>query len=71
MHARSSNDLSPRERKASSHERFGDFIRHRLAGNVMKNLFYQLITQLLERGHLSLENLFVDGTEIEVNANPV
>lgn len=58
-----------RGRKAPSHERFGDFIRHRLTGDVMENLFYQLVTKLLERGHISLENLFVDGTKIEANAN--
>lgn len=58
-----------RGKRVPSHERFGDFIRHRLAGDVMENLFYQLVTKLLERGHISLENLFVDGTKIEANAN--
>lgn len=57
------------EKKAPSHERFGDFIRNRLVGDVMENLFYQLVTKLLERGHISFANLFVDGTKIEANAN--
>ena len=55
-----------RGRKAPSHERFGDFIRHRLTGEVMENLFYQLVTKLLERGHISLENLFVDLSLIHI-----
>ena len=56
-------------KKAPSHERLGDFIRNRLAGDVMDNLFYQLVEKLLERGHISLANLFVDGTKIEANAS--
>ena len=56
-------------KKAPSHERFGDFIRNRLVGDVMENLFYQLVTKLLERGHICFANLFVDGTKIEANAN--
>ena len=35
----------------------------------MENLFYQLVTKLKERGHISYANLFVDGTKIEANAN--
>lgn len=58
-----------RGKKAPSHARFGDFIRNRLVGDVMENLFYQLVTKLLERGHISFANLFVDGTKIEANAN--
>lgn len=56
-------------KRAPSHARFGDFIRNRLGGEVMENLFYQLIMKLLEREEISLENLFVDGTKIEANAN--
>lgn len=56
-------------KKAPSHERFGDFIRKRLVGDVVENLFYQLVTKLLERGDISFANLFVDGTKIEANAN--
>ena len=56
-------------KKAPSHERFGDFIRNRMAGEVMENLFYQLVTKLKERGQISYANLFVDGTKIEANAN--
>ena len=56
-------------KKAPSHERLGDFIRNRLAGDVMENLFYQLVEKLLEQGHISFANLFVDGTKIEANAN--
>ena len=56
-------------KKAPSHERLGDFIRNRLAGDVMENLFYQFVEKLLERGHISFANLFVDGTKLEANAN--
>ena len=68
MQIRCPNDVSA-ARKAPSHERLGDFIRNRLAGNVMENLFYQLVEKLLEQGHISFANLFVDGTKIEANAN--
>lgn len=56
-------------KKVPSHECLGDFIRNRMAGEVMESLFYQLVTKLKERGHISYANLFVDGTKIEANAN--
>ena len=58
-----------RGKRVPSHARFGDFIRNRLSGEVMENLFYQLVMKLLEMEEISLENLFVDGTKIEANAN--
>ncbi len=58
-----------RGKKVPSHERFGNFIRKHLAGDVCENLFYQLIQELIRRGAIELENLFVDGTKIEANAN--
>jgi len=51
------------------HNRFWSFIKHRLQGEVMENLFYQLVHYLKESGEIDLVNLFVDGTKIEANAN--
>lgn len=50
------------------HNRFWSFIKHRLQGEVMENLFYQLVHYLKEAGEIDLINLFVDGTKIEANA---
>lgn len=36
---------------------------------VIEDLFYQLIAKLSESGEISFENIFVDGTKIEANAN--
>ncbi len=36
---------------------------------VMEELFYQLTEKLYEMGEISYQNLFVDGTKIEANAN--
>lgn len=35
----------------------------------IEDLFYQLIEKLYKRGEINFENLFVDGTKIEANAN--
>ncbi len=37
--------------------------------NCMENLFYQLVTKLSQMGEIDFNNLFVDGTKIEANAN--
>lgn len=36
---------------------------------VIEDLFYQLVTQLIEMEEISYSNVFVDGTKIEANAN--
>ena len=51
------------------HNRFWSFIKHRLQGEVIENLFYQLVHYLKEAGEIEFANLFVDGTKIEANAN--
>jgi len=56
-------------KKAPDHNRFWSFIKHRLQGEVIENLFYQLVDYLLEMGEIDLSNLFIDGTKIEANAN--
>ena len=37
--------------------------------DVMENLFYQFVEKLHEMGEVKFENIFVDGTKIEANAN--
>lgn len=49
--------------------RVARFIRDHLQGEVAEDLFYQLVTLLGEQGEIGFENLFVDGTKIEANAN--
>ena len=50
------------------HSTIARFQNERLTG-VMEELFYQLIEKLYEMGEISFQNLFVDGTKIEANAN--
>ena len=52
---------------APDHNRFWSFIKHRLQGEVVENLFYQLVDYLLEMGEIDLANVFIDGTKIEAN----
>ena len=53
---------------APDHSTISRFQNERLTG-VIENLFYQLIKKLSELGEIEFENLFVDGTKIEANAN--
>ncbi len=50
------------------HSTIARFQNERLTG-VMEELFYQLIEKLYEMGETHFQNLFVDGTKIEANAN--
>jgi transposase len=54
---------------APDHNRFWSFIKHRMQGDVAEHLFYQVVEYLLDRGEISLANVFIDGTKIEANAN--
>jgi len=36
---------------------------------VLEEVFYGVIEQLLELGYIDLERYFVDGTKVEANAN--
>jgi len=51
------------------HNRFWKFIKDRLQGEVMEHLHYQLVEYLEGAGEIDFENLFVDGTKIEAQAN--
>lgn len=44
------------------------FQNEKLAGAI-ENLFYQLVLKLYEMEEITFENMFVDGTKIEANAN--
>lgn len=56
-------------KKAPDHSRISRFIQKHLQGEVAEGLFYQIVTLLEELGEIRFENLFVDGTKIEANAN--
>ena len=53
---------------APSHATISRFQDERLT-EVIEELFYQLIEKLYELGEVKFENIFVDGTKIEANAN--
>lgn len=48
---------------------FYDFIDKKLNTDVLDDLHYQFITRLEKEGHITLKELFNDGTKIEANAN--
>lgn len=50
------------------HSTITRFMDDKLATEI-EDLFYQLINKLYELGEIKFENLFVDGTKIEANAN--
>ena len=50
------------------HSTITRFIDDKLSSEI-EDLFYQLINKLYELGEIKFENLFVDGTKIEANAN--
>jgi transposase len=54
--------------KAPDHSTIARFRKEYLADSV-ENLFYQMIQYLHSIGEIKFENLFVDGTKIEANAN--
>lgn len=53
---------------APDHATIARFQNERLT-NVMENLFYQLVEKLSALGEIEFQNLFVDGTKLEANAN--
>lgn len=55
--------------KAPDHSKIARFIKKHLGDGVAEKLFYQLVLLLKEWGEIAFENLFVDGTKIEANAN--
>ena len=55
-------------RKAPDHSTIARF-RKEFLPNAVEDLFYQLVNHLHRVGEVQFENLFVDGTKIEANAN--
>lgn len=58
-----------RGNRAPEHSKTARFVKEHLQGEVAEDLFYQMVTLLYEQGELAFENLYVDGTKIEANAN--
>ena len=54
--------------KAPDHSTVARF-RKNHAGTAVEGLFYQLVNLLYELGEIRYENVFIDGTKIEANAN--
>lgn len=54
--------------KAPDHATIARFQNERLVP-VIEDLFYQLANKLVELGEISYNNIFIDGTKIEANAN--
>ncbi len=55
-------------RKAPDHATIGRF-RQKYLNDAAEDLFYQLILELHRMGKINYENVFIDGTKIEANAN--
>ncbi len=55
--------------RAPEHSKIARFIKDHLYGEVAEELFYQMVLLLGECGEIAFENLFVDGTKEEANAN--
>lgn len=55
--------------RAPEHSKIARFVKDHLKGPIAEDLFYQLVLLLAEQGEIAFENLFVDGTKIEANAN--
>lgn len=53
---------------APDHSTFARFQNGNLVG-VVEDLFFQLIEKLYELGEIRYQNIFIDGTKIEANAN--
>jgi len=56
------------ETPAPDHSTISRFRKDKL-GEIMESLFYQFVQILCEHGEVKYENVFVDGTKLEANAN--
>ena len=54
--------------KAPNHNTISRFRSERLVG-IVEDLFNQLVNELEKSGEVAFENLYIDGTKIEANAN--
>jgi transposase len=48
---------------------FYHFMNDKLSNEILDDLHYQFMRKLKEKGFITLETLFIDGTKIEANAN--
>ena len=48
---------------------FYNFKNDKLTNEILEDLHYQFLKILKQKGYLTLETLFIDGTKIEANAN--
>ena len=55
--------------RAPEHSKIARFIKDYLQGEAAEHLFSQMVLLLAEQGEIDFENLFIDGTKIEANAN--
>ena len=55
-------------KRVPDHTRISRFLQ-RISGEILEDLFYQVVHLLHEDGEIAYEHLFVDGTKIEANAN--
>lgn len=56
--------------KTPSFATFGNIIRNELTDSV-EQVFWDVNTYIFEKDHVGLEHTYIDGTEIEANANRV
>lgn len=55
--------------KAPDHATISRFRKDYLSNEVIEDLFYQQVNYLADRNEILFENVFIDGTKIEANAN--
>ena len=55
--------------KAPDHATISRFRKEYLSNEVIEDLFYQQVKYLAEQNEILFENVFIDGTKIEANAN--
>ncbi|WP_242862310.1 transposase, partial [Clostridium botulinum] len=55
--------------KAPDHATINRFRKDYLSNEVIEDLFYQQVKYLAEQNEILFENVFIDGTKIEANAN--
>lgn len=54
---------------APSHATFGNFIRDKLSGETIENIFKDINAYIFKTEGVDLEHTYIDGTKIEANAN--
>ena len=55
--------------KVPDHSTISRFRKEYLSNDIIEDLFYQQVKYLAEQKEILFENVFIDGTKIEANAN--